>query len=304
MAAGAGAVPRLRHLASQLSDVGFSGRAYHHSSSDQQNAGPKIYISVDIEGVGGVVNEQQLGPDGFEYEQARRWMTSEAVAAAEACLAAGARQVVISDSHGNGCNILPDALPRGCRLVRSWPREHSMMAGIDSSFAGVMLVGYHTGTHLDRGVRAHTMSSQLLTGVKLNGKLASEADISAATAADMGVPIIMASGDDALCTSIAATLGTQVETACTKTALSFHSADCLLPTEAAEEVGAAASRAMSRLLAGGEFAAQAPLVPPIALDVSMKNYRPIEMLYESLAPSFPSCTAAAHHTHAAACCSK
>lgn len=288
MAAEAGAVRRLRELIMQLGCVGFSGRAHlpstsstslaHAASSEQQKVGPKIYISVDIEGVGGVVNEQQLGPAGFEYEQARRWMTAEAVAAAEACLAAGASQVVLSDSHGNGCNILPDALPRGCRLIRSWPRENGMMAGIDSSFAGAMLVGYHTGTHSDRGVRAHTISSALLTRVKLNGKLASEADISAATAAEFGVPIVMASGDDALCTSVTASLGAQVECACTKQALSFHSANCLPPEEAAETVGAAATRAMSRLLAGEFDPARALLGAPIALDISMKNYRPIEML--------------------------
>jgi hypothetical protein len=46
-------------------------------------AGPKIYLSVDIEGIGNVVNEAHLGPAGFEYEQARRWMTNEAVVAAE-----------------------------------------------------------------------------------------------------------------------------------------------------------------------------------------------------------------------------
>ena len=51
---------------------------------------------------------------------------------AEAALAAGASEVLVSDSHGNGCNLIPDLLPKGCRLVRSWPREHAMVSGIDS----------------------------------------------------------------------------------------------------------------------------------------------------------------------------
>ena len=126
----------------------------------------KVYISADIEGVGGVVNEQHLGAGGLEYTEARTWMTLEViaaravslsagspghpsrlsccpacakvrcgvqpndsigigqvVAAAEAALAAGATLVLISDSHGNGLNIMPDMLPTGCRLVRSWPRK-------------------------------------------------------------------------------------------------------------------------------------------------------------------------------------
>ena len=103
----------------------------------------KVYISADIEGIGGVVNEAHLGPGGSEYEKAREWMTKETVAAATAALEAGATAVVISDSHGNGLNIMPDELPANCTLVRSWPRELGMMCGLDSSFSCALLVGYH-----------------------------------------------------------------------------------------------------------------------------------------------------------------
>ena len=73
-------------------------------------------------------------------------------------------------------------------------------------------------------------------------------ELAAATAASYGVPIIMASGDDVLCADIARQLGPHVETACTKTALSFHAASCLLPAEALAEVRGAAERSMRRLL--------------------------------------------------------
>jgi len=42
-----------------------------------QDDGKKIYISADLEGVVGVVTDQQLGPDGFEYQRFREFMTAE-----------------------------------------------------------------------------------------------------------------------------------------------------------------------------------------------------------------------------------
>jgi D-amino peptidase len=181
----------------------------------------KVYISADIEGIAGVVNEAHLGPSGFEYQKAREWMTAETVAAATAALEAGATEVVISDSHGNGCNIMPDELPPKCRLVRSWPRELGMMSGLDSSFACAMLIGFHPGTASLGGVRAHTFSSASLTSIKINGVETSESGIAALTAGELGVPIVMASGDNFLEQEIKTTLGENVAVAVVKTALSF-----------------------------------------------------------------------------------
>ena len=36
--------------------------------------GKKIFVSVDMEGIGGVVTDQQLALVGFEYAVAREWM--------------------------------------------------------------------------------------------------------------------------------------------------------------------------------------------------------------------------------------
>ncbi len=93
--------------------------------------GLKIYISADMEGVVGAVTGEQLGPGGFEYERFRQFMTNEVNAAIDAARAAGATEFVISDSHGNGQNLLIEQLPDDVTVIRSWPRELSMMAGID-----------------------------------------------------------------------------------------------------------------------------------------------------------------------------
>ena len=72
----------------------------------------KVYISVDMEGVGGVVTDQQLGPAGFEYGRARQFMTDEALAAIQGAREAGATEILVSDSHGNGQNLLIDQFPQ------------------------------------------------------------------------------------------------------------------------------------------------------------------------------------------------
>src|SRR4051812_35292815 len=82
----------------------------------------KIYISADMEGITGVVTGDQLGPQGFEYQRFREFMPQEVNSAIEAAFAVGATEIVVSDSHGNGENLLIEKLPKNITLVRSWPR--------------------------------------------------------------------------------------------------------------------------------------------------------------------------------------
>lgn len=103
------------------------------SASGTQPRKLKVHISVDMEGIAGVVTGEQLGPTGFEYGRFREFMTREALAAIEAAKAAGATEIVVADSHGNGQNLLIDQFPADVRVIRSWPRRLSMVAGIDDA---------------------------------------------------------------------------------------------------------------------------------------------------------------------------
>ena len=235
--------------------------------------GLKVYISADMEGVVGVVTSDHLGPSGFEYQKAREWLTAEVNAAIQAARSAGATEIVVSDSHGNGENILLDRIPRGVRLVRSWPRPLSMMQGIDESFDAALFIGYHTSTTNSEGVRAHTMSSGTLTAVRLNGVAVPEAVINAAIAGHFGVPIVMISGDDAIIEEAQEHLG-DLEGAVLKWNYGFHSAMTVTPEESVELIAEAVSTALGRL---GDFE---PFVleTPIEVEVSFKNYLAAEIL--------------------------
>ena len=233
----------------------------------------KVYISVDMEGITGVVSSDQLGPTSFEYQRAREWMTGEALAAIQGARDAGATEIVVSDSHGNGENLLIDQFPDDITIVRSWPRPNMMMEGVDSSFAAAVFIGYHSGTSNVKGVRAHTMSSATLTGVKLNGREVPEGGITAAIAGYYGVPIVMVSGDDAAVAEVSP-FGVGMEGAIVKRAISFHSAATMTP-----KAGQALIRA--RVKAGVEKRARITpyvLSGAVTADISFKHYRAAEML--------------------------
>ena len=233
----------------------------------------KIYISADMEGITGVVTGEQLGPTGFEYARFREFMTQEVNAAIEGALAAGATEIVVSDSHGNGQNLLIEKLPKDILLIRSWPRPLMMMQGIDETFAGVIFIGYHTGTTNLQGVRAHTMSSARLADVQLKGVSISEGGLNAAIAGHFNVPVIMVSGDDAVVKETQARLG-DVEGAVVKWASGFHSAKTLMPEAAQQLIREKAKKAVGRIKDFKPY----KLAAPIQLDVRFKNYRPSEVL--------------------------
>jgi len=242
-------------------------------SSLSGQEGLKVYISADMEGVVGVVTADQLGPSGFEYAKARELMTAEVNAAIEGALAAGATEIVISDSHGNGENILIEQLPRDVVLIRSWPRPLMMMEGIDASFDAAIFIGYHASTTNPAGVRAHTISSGRLADIRLNGISVPEAGINAAIAGHFGVPVVMISGDDIIIEETRSLLG-DIEGAVVKEAISFHSAKTLMPEVAFALIREKVTTALRRL---DDFQPY-ELETPITLDVRFKNYRPSEML--------------------------
>jgi D-amino peptidase len=235
--------------------------------------GLKVYISADMEGVAAVVTGDQLGPPGFEYERFRGFMTDEVLAAIAGARAAGATEFLVSDSHGNGENLLVERFPKDVQIVRSWPRPLAMMQGIDASFGAVLFVGYHASTTNPQGVRAHTMSSANLADLRINGISLPEAGLNAAIAGYFKVPVAMISGDDAIVKEAQALLG-PIEGAVVKWAYGFHSARTLTPAAACERIREAAERAVRRRSEMTLYR----LTEPLAVDVRFKSYRPAELL--------------------------
>jgi D-amino peptidase len=233
----------------------------------------KVHISVDMEGIAGVVTGDQLGPSGFEYGRFREFMTKEALTAVTAAKEAGATEIIVADSHGNGENLLIEQFPPDVTIVRAWPRRLSMMAGIDETFDAAIFIGYHASTTNPTGVRAHTNSSATLTRVALNGVDMTEGAWNAAIAGHFGVPVVMVSGDDAAVAEVQKVVG-PIEAAEVKKALGFHSARTMTPQAALGVIGEHVKKGLARR------AELKPYKPagPVTVDVSFKHYLPAEVL--------------------------
>ena len=250
--------------------LGCSSAAW--AAQKQATAPLKVYISVDMEGIAGVVTADQLLPQGFEYERARHFMTNETLAAVRAAKAAGATDILVADSHGNGESLLIDEFPRDVRIIRSWPRHGGMMAGLDSSFNAAIMIGYHASASSGAGVRAHTISSATFTRIAINGQDVSEGALGAAQAGAFGVPVIFMSGDNVATAELRDRIG-DIVTVETKKALSFHSADTLTPAESAARIEAGVRSALSRLHEFKPYVVTAP----VTLEMSYKNYAAAEI---------------------------
>lgn len=233
----------------------------------------KIYISADMEGVAGVVNREQLFAGGIEYQQFREFMTAEVCAAIEGIRELGPCDVVISDSHGNGLNLMPDKLPEDVQLVRAWPRPLGMMEGVDESCDAALLLGYHASATNIGGIAAHTFSSKAVTAVRINGDEVSEATVSALLAGHFNVPVVMISGDDAAVNEMTESLG-PIESAVVKWPYGHGSARTIMP---------AAARSLIRERAKAGVARRDEFQPyridgDLSLELSYKYAAPAELI--------------------------
>lgn len=233
----------------------------------------KVFISVDMEGIAGVVTDQQLGPTGFEYQRFREFMTAEALAAVEGARAAGATEIVVADSHGNMQNLLVERFPAGVRIVRGPGRPLGMIHGIDSTFDAIVFIGYHSGTANPDGVRAHTFSSARYTGVILNGVEVSESGFNAALAGSFGVPVVAIAGDNAAVAELQA-LVPGAAGAVVKEAINFHAAMTRTPEAAQQLIREAVRTGVQRR---GQVRPHR-VTGPYVLDLSFKHYRAAEVL--------------------------
>jgi D-amino peptidase len=225
----------------------------------------KIFISVDMEGISGVVQPAQLGPDGFEYQRAREWMTGDVNAAIAGIRETGPAEILICDSHGNGQSLLIDKVPEDVRIVRGFPRPLEMMQGLDDTFAAAMFIGYHASEWTAGAVRGHTISSARLLGVRLNGVEVSEGIYNAALAGHFGVPVAFVSGDRLAVTQVQQ-VAASAEGAIVKEPYGYHSANTVTPARGQAMIREGAKRAM------GKIASLQPyrVTTPVALEVGFK----------------------------------
>jgi D-amino peptidase len=218
-----------------------------------------------MEGITGVVQPAQLGPEGFEYQRAREWMTAEVNAAIAGIRETGAAEIVVCDSHGNGQSVLIDKLPDDVQIVRGFPRPLEMMQGIDESFSAAAFVGYHGSEWTTGAVRSHTISSARLLGVKLNGMEVSEGIYNAAVAGHFGVPVAFISGDRLAVTQLQKVVP-GAEGVIVKEPLGYHSAMTVTPARGQAMIRDGVKRAIAKIGSLQPYR----IAAPVALEVGFK----------------------------------
>jgi D-amino peptidase len=204
----------------------------------------RVWISIDMEGIGGVAAYSHVMQKGVEYERARTWMVQEANACIEGALAAGAEQICVNDSHGQMHNLFADELDPRAELISGSGKPWSMGQGIDGGFDTCFLIGYHGRAGHPKAVLDHTFSPWNVFECRLNGEPVGETTLIANLAGYFGPTVSLVAGDGATLAEARA-LVPDVVTVQTKEATGRFSARLLHPQRVREALRDGARRAVA-----------------------------------------------------------
>ncbi len=188
--------------------VTLMGLVAGSTAGAQQPRGLKIFISVDMEGLAGVVTSADVSSAANgDYQHFRKIMAGETNAAIDGAYRAGATYVLVRDSHGSKENLLPgDVDPRAHLLRGLSTGPRNMMEGIDSTFDAVAFVGYHAKAGTPNAILEHTSTGNVID-FSINGVSLPEGGYNALVAGLVGVPVVFVAGDRAVVEQIRGLLG-------------------------------------------------------------------------------------------------
>lgn len=203
-----------------------------------------VLVSVDMEGVAGLVNATQLGPSGHDYGLARGLLEEETNAAVRAAFDAGATEVRVVDSHGGKTNVRPDRLDPRAMLITGGPRPLGMIEGIGPQVDAVVFVGYHARASTADAVADHTYTGAI-ESIRLNGRELGESGLAGAVAGHFGAPTVFLSGDRAATQQAREAFG-DLEVAAVKEGIGHSAARAIHPERAREMIYEGVLRGIER----------------------------------------------------------
>lgn len=157
----------------------------------------KYMIRCDIEGVSGVVSYEQAEPSKPEYAFGQRMFMADLNACIEGLTDGGADEILIYDEHYYGRNIEIDKLPSNVTAICGKPPYRPDWAGgLDSSFSGMILIGFHSKFGTKNGLLHHSYELDI-RDLRLNGLSIGEIGMESAIAGDHNVPVVLVTADSA-----------------------------------------------------------------------------------------------------------
>jgi D-amino peptidase len=242
----------------------------------------KVFLSVDMEGISGLVRWEDVVLRGMDFQRNRRLMTLDANAAIEGAFDGGATEVVVEENHGVEalCDLLLDEIDPRCRVIRGAGRPTATtMAGLDAACGVVLLVGHHARAGSFPGIMAHTISYERFRAVRVNGRDCGETELFAIRAGELGVPVGLVTGDQVVCAELRRRVP-EAEGVEVKRALSNVAGDVIPPERACPMVRQGARRAVERALRG-ELRPHREEPAPYEIEVELRQ-PPEEPLRENL----------------------
>ncbi|MEQ9592895.1 MAG: M55 family metallopeptidase [Cyclobacteriaceae bacterium] len=170
----------------------------------------KFFISVDMEGIGGIGTPKMVSGNGKDYDMGRKLMTNEVNAVVKSIFEFDSRaQILVNDSHGDMQNLLHTELDPRVEYIQSNIKPLGMVQDLDDSFDGIFFIGYHAMAGAENGFLAHTGSGSV-KGLWLNGLEVGEAGLNAYYAGAKGVPVLLASGDKVFAEELKKIVGAKI----------------------------------------------------------------------------------------------
>ncbi|MED1783733.1 M55 family metallopeptidase [Brevibacillus fortis] len=203
----------------------------------------KVFISLDMEGISGLSEWEDVIPGRKHYEAGRRLLTQDVNAAIEGALEAGATQIIVNESHGPMNNIILEELHPQADVIRGFFKPLCMMQGIDSSCDAAFFIGYHGKAGTGDAVLNHTLSGLAIHRLTLNGKEVGEAGLNAAIAGAFGVPVVLVTGDSQTAKEVEGDIP-GVFTVAVKTGITGLSSQAMHPVRARELIRQQAKEAL------------------------------------------------------------
>ena len=205
----------------------------------------KIFISVDMEGVGGIGTSEMTRAKGKDYNLGRKLMTDEVNAVVSAIYEYNSSaEIIVNDSHGDMQNLYHQDLDPKVVYIQGNKKPYGMVQGLDKSFDGAIFLGYHARAGTARGFLAHTGSGSV-KGLWLNETEVGEGGLNAFYAGEMNVPVILAAGDDVFTKQFGKLVNSELVT--TKTALTAQVAQLKHGTVVQKELSEATLRALKKI---------------------------------------------------------